>query len=158
MSPEQASAGDTIDGRSDIFSLGVVLIELISGVHPLAPQGFDNENMFTFVRKIVDGPPVVLRAFAHWVPVHVADVLDKAVVRDQRLRYGSAAEFGAALDGALRRLESDVGTAEPLETLVAELNRLGDGAAPATRLVAGTAPLAVPVTEDADTLVMRRDF
>lgn len=157
MSPEQASAGDTIDGRSDIFSLGVVLIELISGVHPLAPQGFDNENMFTFVRKIVDGPPVALRAFAHWVPVHVADVLDKAVVRDQGLRYRSAAEFGAALDGALRRLESDVGTAEPLETLVAELNRDGSGTTPAANPIAATAPLAYPAAEDDETLIMRRD-
>jgi hypothetical protein len=92
------------------------------------------------------------------VPVHVADVLDKAVVRDQGLRYRSAAEFGAALDGALRRLESDVGTAEPLETLVAELNRLGDGAAPAASPFAGTAPLAVSFAEDEETLVMRRDF
>ena len=157
MSPEQASAGDTIDGRSDIFSLGVVLVELISGVHPLAPEGFDNENMFTFVRKIVDGPPVALRELAPWVPGHVADVLDKAVVRDQRLRYGSAVEFGAALNGALRRLERDVGRGEPIETLVAELNRRGDGTVPAASLAAVTMPLTVSLTEDEDTLVMKRD-
>ena len=157
MSPEQASAGDTIDGRSDIFSLGVVLVELISGVHPLAPLGFENENMFAFIHKIVDGPPVALRAFAHWVPVHVADVLDKAVVRDQGLRYGSAAEFGAALDGALRRLERDVGTAEPLETLVAELNRVGADAAPEANPFAATAPFAAPAADDDETLVMQRD-
>jgi hypothetical protein len=117
----------------------------------------ENENLFTFVHKIVAGPPLDLRAFAHWVPGHVADVLDKAVLRDQRLRYASAVEFGAALDGALRRLEGDVGRGEPIETLVAELNRRGDGTAPAASLVAATAPLAVSVSEDEDTLVMERD-
>ncbi|MEP7123626.1 MAG: serine/threonine-protein kinase, partial [Byssovorax sp.] len=153
MSPEQASAGTTIDGRSDIFSLGVVLFEIISSVHPLAPLGLENENMFTFIHKIVAGPPLSLRAFAHWVPGHVANVLDKAVVRDQGLRYGSAAEFGAALTGALRRLDSDVGGGEPLETLVGELNRVDSNTAPAAPFAA-TAPLAVPSAENDGTLDM----
>ena len=156
MAPEQLSAANTIDGRSDIFSLGVVLIELISGVHPLAPQGFENENMFTFVRKIVAGPPLALRDLAPWVPGHVAEVLDKAVVRDRELRYGSATEFGAALTAALQRLEREVGTGEPLETLVAELDRLGEDTAPAANPFATTAPIAAAVVEDDETLVMAR--
>ena len=155
MAPEQLSSANTVDARSDLFSLGVVLIELVSGVHPLAPQGFENENMFTFVRKIVAGPPLALRDFAPWVPGHIAEVLDKAVLRDRELRYGSAAELGAALTAALQRLEREVGTGEPLETLVAELNRLGEGTSPAADPFAATAPLAT-AAEDDETLVMAR--
>ena len=44
MAPEQMTSENTLDGRSDLFSLGIVLLELISGVHPLAPQGFENET------------------------------------------------------------------------------------------------------------------
>ena len=157
MAPEQLSSANTIDGRSDIFSLGIVLIELISGVHPMAPQGFENENMFTFVRKIVAGAPLVLRDLAPWVPGHIAEVLDKAVVRNRDLRYGTAAEFGGALTAALRRLESDVGTGAPLQSLVAELNRLGESTLPAANPFAATAPVVVAVPEDDETLVMTRD-
>lgn len=117
MAPEQMSSETVVDGRSDLFSLGLVLLELISGVHPIAPRGFENENVFTFVRKIVAGPPLVLRELAPWVPAYIADVLDKAVLRDRERRYGSAAEFSAALTAALQRLEREVGAGEPLKPL-----------------------------------------
>ncbi len=156
MAPEQMASASTIDGRSDLFSLGIVLIELISGVHPLAPQGFENENMFTFVRKIVAGPPLMLRDLAPWVPLHIAEVLDKAVLRDRERRYRSAAEFGAALTGALQRLEHEVGAGEPLGTLVAELSRLTGEPAPLVSPFAATAEAIIVAAEDDETLVMRR--
>lgn len=139
MAPEQMSLESAVDARTDIFSLGLVLMELISGVHPVAPQGFERENVFTFIRKIVAGPPLSLRDLAPWVPGHVAEVLDKAVLRDPDLRYRSAAELGAALTAALERLEREVGVGEPLGTLVAELGRLDGGAAPAANPFAATA-------------------
>ena len=156
MAPEQMSSESTLDARSDLFSLGLVLVELISGVHPLAPKGFENENVFTFVRKIVAGPPLALRDLAPWVPGHIAEVLDKAVLRDRELRYKSAAEFGAALTAALQRLEREVGAGEPLGTLVAELSRLDGGAAPAANPFAATATAPLAATEDDETLVMAR--
>ena len=139
MAPEQMSLESAVDARTDIFSLGLVLMELISGVHPVAPQGFERENVFTFIRKIIAGPPLSLRGLAPWVPGHVAEVLDKAVLRDPDLRYRSAAELGAALTMALERLEREVGVGEPLGTLVAELGRPDGGAAPAANPFAATA-------------------
>ena len=64
MSPEQMSPSNLLDRRSDICLLGVVLLELVSGVHPFAARGLDNENMFTLVSKIVGGPPLAIRGFA----------------------------------------------------------------------------------------------
>ncbi len=148
MAPEQMTSEMTVDARCDVFSLGLVLMELISGVHPLAPEGFENENVFTFVRKIVAGPPLLLRDLAPWVPVHVAEVLEKAVLRDRALRYGSAADFGAALSLALQRLEHEVGVGEPIGTLVAELGRLDDRTVVAANPFAATAPAPLASTED----------
>jgi serine/threonine protein kinase len=148
MAPEQMTSEITIDARCDIFSLGLVLMELVSGVHPLAPRGLDTENIFTFVRKIVAGPPLSAREIAPWVPGHVAAVLDKAVVRDRALRYQSAADFGAALTTALQRLEREVGVGEPLGTLVAELGRLGGRTVVAANPFAATAVASFAVDDE----------
>ena len=148
MAPEQMTSETSIDARCDVFSLGLVLMELISGVHPLAPKGFENENVFTFVHKIVAGPPLSLRDIAPWVPVHVAAVLDKAVLRDRELRYHSAADFGAALGLALQRLEREVGVGEPIGTLVAELGRLDGSTVVAANPFAATARAPLVCMED----------
>ena len=151
MAPEQMASEATVDARCDIFSLGLVLMELISGVHPIAPLGFETENVFTFVRKIVAGPPLSLRELAPWVPVHIAAVLDKAVLRDRGLRYQSAVDFGAALTTALERLEREVGVGEPLGTLVAELGRLAGGTAVVANPFAATAMAVLAATDEDET-------
>ena len=87
MSPEQLSINAAVDGRSDVFSLGTLLVELISGVHPFAPEGFANENIFTLVRRIVSDAPVSLAALAPWVPAFVAATIDKALARAVDARH-----------------------------------------------------------------------
>jgi serine/threonine-protein kinase len=124
MSPEQLTAGADVDGRSDVFALGTVLVELISGVHPFAPDGLAKENVYTLVRRIVGDTPVSLSAQAPWVPAYIAATIDKAVVRDRDARHESAAAFASALAADLERLEREVGRGEPLETLVRELNAM----------------------------------
>jgi serine/threonine protein kinase len=118
MSPEQITARAPVDGRSDVFSLGMVLVELVSGVHPLAPDGFANENVFTVVQRLVSGPPVSLAALAPWVPPFVAATIDRALARAPAERHASASAFAAALSADIERLERQVGESEPLTTLV----------------------------------------
>jgi serine/threonine-protein kinase len=157
MSPEQLQASRSLDGRADLFSLGVVLAELLSGIHPFAPKGFANENVYTFVRRIVADPPVPLASYAPWVPPYIAEVIDRALARDRTERFGSATELGDALTGALDRLERAVGPGEPLGTLVAELAAPDrTSAADARWASAPTAEVWGASTEDADTLVMPR--
>jgi eukaryotic-like serine/threonine-protein kinase len=163
MSPEQLSTEAPIDGRSDLFSLGLVLAELISGAHPLAPDGLAKENVFTLVTKIIAGPPLSLQRMAPWVPDHIAAVVDRALTRDRTQRHAGATELADALHDARVRLELEVGRGEPLATLVAELNRSEE--APPRALdplaVTAVASASVPVApvafesvdSDADTLV-----
>jgi eukaryotic-like serine/threonine-protein kinase len=161
MSPEQLSlASGVVDARSDVFSLGVMLAELVSGVHPFAPGGLAEENVFTLVNRIVSGEPVSLRALAPWAPGYVVEVVDRASRKDREQRFASAAEMGEALAAALERLEREVGPGEPLATLVAELNGLLEGSA-GSRVATPvsetrTLDLGLRETEEADTAVMRR--
>ncbi len=160
MSPEQLSTAAPIDARSDLFSLALVLAELISGVHPFAPDGLAHENVYTLVRKIVTGPPLSMKRLAPWVPDHIAAVIDRALARDRDQRHAGAAELAAALRDALAHLERDVGGGEPLATLVAELGHLDAPPAGAPNPLGATAisPSPGPVSfdsvdQDADTLV-----
>jgi hypothetical protein len=63
--------------HSDLFSLGIMLAELLSGVHPFAPQGLANENVYTLVRKIVADEPVSLGILAPWAPHNVTEVIER---------------------------------------------------------------------------------
>jgi serine/threonine-protein kinase len=149
MSPEQISG--EVDARSDLFSLGVVLVELISGVHPFAQRGLEHENVFSMVDKIVRAAPVSSRGQAPWVPGYIAEVIDRALQPDRERRPASAAALAAELAAALDRLEREVGPGEPLSTLVAELGR-EEG------VPVGPSPFAVTIgaapTTDADTVEM----
>jgi serine/threonine protein kinase len=93
MSPEQASGEREIDGRSDIFGLACVLYELLAGEAPFhgpTPQA-------TLMRRFT-GPPRALRPLVH-VPEHVEAAVLKALSRDPKDRYPTAAAFSDALAG-----------------------------------------------------------
>ncbi len=94
MSPEQATGDREIDGRSDIFSLGCVLYELLSG----APPFYGPTPQATMTRRFT-GPPQKLRPVVE-VPEHVEAAILRALARDPGDRFATAAEFAAALSGA----------------------------------------------------------
>jgi serine/threonine-protein kinase len=159
MSPEQLSVDASVDGRSDLFSLGTVLAEIISGVHPFAPAGLAHENVFTLVRRIVMEAPPSLGDLAPWVPAHVVVTVDRALRRDREQRYESAAAFGAALAADIDRVAREGGPDEPLRM---PLDDLRDGAAPPAGAGSGALPSPPPastetVDDEADTCVMVRE-
>jgi len=92
MSPEQAEFKQT-DGRSDIWSLGVVMYELLSG-KPL----FRVDNTMVALRDVSlkDIPPI--REVNPRVPEEVERILNKALERDRKKRYQSAGDFGYDLE------------------------------------------------------------
>jgi serine/threonine-protein kinase len=92
MSPEQAEFKQT-DGRSDIFSLAVVMYELLSG-----SQLFAHENTIVTLRNISVMEIPSIRKVNPRVPEDVERILNKALERDRKKRYQTAGEFGYDLE------------------------------------------------------------
>ena len=102
MSPEQI-AGDPLDARSDIYSLGLVAYNILTGRLP-----FNSKTAQESVIMRLTEPPMRLaqtRPQIAWTP-KVQEVMDKALQREAALRYGSANEFGRALSSAVQGLSS----------------------------------------------------
>src|SRR5687768_5683329 len=100
MSPEQAQ-GRPLDARTDIFSLGAVLYELVTGRRP-----HDGSTPIDLMHSIVHSNPRSAREAAPSTPPELEWILDKALAKDLRERYQTMSEFAADLRKLRRRLAS----------------------------------------------------
>lgn len=91
MSPEQI-AGKKVDGRSDLYSLGVMAYQLLSGTLP-----FRAESMTELMFKIANEPPPDLRSANPDIPPALAAVVGRALAKSLAIRYASGAEFAREL-------------------------------------------------------------
>ena len=96
MSPEQI-AGKKVDGRSDVFSLGVVLFELLSGRPP-----FTADNVSALLFAIAHNPHPSIKLLCPDLPPAVRQILDQALQKDPALRFRRAAEFAQELRACLQ--------------------------------------------------------
>ncbi len=92
MSPEQVRSSKSVDARTDVWSLGVILFQLLTGIH-----AFRAESMSACLAKIVTDPPPPLRAARPEVPEGLESVILACLEKDPDRRLQSVAELATAL-------------------------------------------------------------
>jgi serine/threonine-protein kinase len=93
MSPEQAAGAKDLDQRSDLFSVGVVLYEMLTGAHP-----FRTDNEIGTIERIRTGQYSPVSKRNPEVPFALEAIVDRALRADRNERYPSATAFKEALD------------------------------------------------------------
>lgn len=131
MSPEQI-AGKKVDGRSDLYSLGVMLYQMLTGVLP-----FRGDSMAELMYKIANEEAPDLLVVRRDMPQRLAQVVARALAKKPDLRYQDGEEL-----------------ARDLRAVLAELG--GQPAPAASGAAAGSAPGAAPAGGDADRTVAFR--
>ena len=106
MSPEQAR-GNRVDGRTDLWSLGVVLFEMLTGQRP-----FRGENNTAVARAILDDEPLPLAGLRPEAPPELGAIVAKALEKEVDKRYQSAGEFLSDLKGLQDQLSEREGVTE----------------------------------------------
>ncbi len=137
MAPEQMRSSRDVDARTDVWSLGVVLFELLTGRSP-----FEAETMPELCLKIVNEPPTPLVSLRPVIPPGLAAVVDRCLEKDRTRRYANAAELALALEPFAPPRSSAFSVRSAFEALRALPPRVGDLVAtiPADAPPAVTAP------------------
>lgn len=102
MSPEQVRGDADLDGRSDVYALGVILFEMLAGHGP-----FHAGTPMSVALKHLSEPVPSIRAFRPDLPMDVERILNRAMAKDRTLRYPNASELALDLGALLDTFPDD---------------------------------------------------
>lgn len=108
MSPEQVQ-GEKIDHRSDLFSAGILLYQLLTNVRP-----FDGDTEYAIIHQILAEDPALPSTLNPALPPAVDGLVMRALVKDRAQRYQSAREFAEALQSSVHQSD-DTTVVPPLQ-------------------------------------------
>jgi len=97
MSPEQCKGAGVLDHRTDIYSLGVILFEMLSARPPFNAEGVGE----LFAKHMLEDPPSITE-FAPNAPPHMAAAIMKSLAKDPAARFQSMEDFRKALVGEVK--------------------------------------------------------
>ena len=147
MAPEQVQ-GQKIDSRADLFSVGVVLYQLLTDKRP-----FDGDNDFSIIHQIIGHHPPPPSTINDKLPTALDAVVARALAKNREERFATARDFASALQSAIRRAED--------QTVVPPLNPLkkadGGGTLPGLRSQGAAATSPPTVTQEVE-LVYWKDI
>jgi serine/threonine-protein kinase len=140
MAPEQARGSGGMDARTDVYGMGAVLYEMLSG-----RKLFDAEGMFAILKAQLETAPAPVRRHNPEVPPALEAAVAKALAKDPAARFQNADEFRAAIERAVRGRRRVPLQAAAVIFAMALLPRVtsGPGAPPATAMVAEAPPAPV---------------
>jgi halocyanin-like protein len=146
MSPEQA-LGKDLDGRSDVYSLGVILYQLATGRLP-----FDISTPTDAVRKHMHETPPPPATLRPGLPAEVVSIIDRAIAKDPGERFQSAAEMARAVRAAITDPTEAAQLAQEEQPAVSLLTQL-QAAEPVTPDETGE---QMPPPQNVDRLIVAR--
>ena len=112
MSPEQVRGDTDLDGRSDVYALGVILFEMLTGQGP-----FQAKTPLSLALKHLTEPLPSIRSFRPDLPMELELILNKTMAKDRKMRYTSASELALALRAIPGALQ-DNSTSSPIPVIL----------------------------------------
>ncbi|PYV37843.1 MAG: hypothetical protein DMG06_27010 [Acidobacteria bacterium] len=120
MSPEQVRGSRELDGRSDLFSVGVLLYELIAYTRP-----FEADNLTGVCFKIVSEPHPPISQFLQGCAEELVQIIDRALSKDRDARFATGDELADALKGFQQKVPIKLKELRPkVESIEAEFRKL----------------------------------
>ncbi len=151
MSPEQVQ-GEKLDGRSDIYALGVILYELLTGVQP-----YHAGTAFSLALKHVSEPVPVIRDANPDLPPSIQVIVNHSLAKDREERYPTARVMAAEVDALARADDQDQGAVPVVGTgMVSAAEAIAVDVAAATLVDTPADPLPVLKKEAAQTIEKKR--
>jgi len=136
MSPEQVAGSDSVDGRADVWSAGVVLYELLSGKKP-----FEGETPTNVIVKILKEEPAPIETLVFGLPKQLTAAVHNALQKDAAKRIGKADDLGRELQWIRKALQASGNLAPMDETRYASTQVLQALSADMKKLETGQIPI-----------------